>query len=454
MPAADSGNRPSSRLARIALCLAIVGAAAMLYYHQGLFIPRATEVTAAKGLGNGYSFGNDFYQVWLASRECVRRRRDPYSEEMTREIQTGLYGRPLNSQIPTDPTDRRAFPYPAFTLLLFWPAAALPFSVARVVFVALLGAITFATVLLWLRALAWRPSRNWITVIFLLTFCSYPALEGLYAGQLGLLVAFLLAASIFALQRGRLLLSGVLMALTTMKPQIALPAIIYLVFWSLHDWRQRGRYCVGIFFAMLLLIGASLAVWPHWIQSWTHTLLAYHGYTTPVLVNETLASHLGPAAVGPATIILTAGFLLVAVVTAWRNRAAAAGSPRFWLTLSLLLSITTVTLLPGQAVYDDLILLPAIFLLARQWRAFYSSWISKLLLLTGVAILLWPWFASFVLISIRPLLTHQQFYSTAILSLPLRTAAVFPFVVLGLLALAARHAQPAVADASLAPPPF
>jgi hypothetical protein len=41
---------------------------------------------------------------------------------------------------------------------------------------------------------------------------------------------------------------------------------------------------------------------------------------------------------------------------------------------------------------------------------------------------------------LRPLLSHRLFYSKAIFALPLRTAAVFPFVVLGLLAVAIRRA--------------
>src|SRR5215467_3573805 len=184
----------SSRFAPLALCLALIGSASMLYYHQGLFIPRVRAVRVATGLGNGYSFGNDFYQVWLASRDGLQGNRDPYSPEMTREIQIGLYGRPLDSRIPTDPIDRRAFPYPAYTLLIFWPVAELPFPVVRVVIVCVLAAMVVASVLLWLRALAWRLDWTWVVVILLLTLCSYPVLEGLFAGQVGLLVGFLLAA--------------------------------------------------------------------------------------------------------------------------------------------------------------------------------------------------------------------------------------------------------------------
>jgi hypothetical protein len=404
-----------------------------------MFIPRAREMSAARGLGNGYAFGNDFYQVWLTSRESLRERLDPYSAEMTLDIQKGLFGRPLDPHLSTDPVDRRAFPYPAFTLLLFWPADELPFPVVRLAVVALLTALTLASVFLWLRALAWRPTWMWCAVILLFVLCSYPVLEGLYAGQLGLLVAFLLAASILSLQRGRLLLAGILMALTTIKPQVTVLAIFYLMVWTFGDWRRRRRYCAGFFSTELLLFVTSLAVWPRWIQSWTHALIAYHRYTTPVLAKEVLTSHFPPGAFGPATLILTAGLMIVAVVIAWRNRSAAPDSAEFWMTLALLLAITTITLLPGQAVYDHVILLPGILVLARRWLELSSSRILRMLLATGAALLLWPWFASLILIALRPLLAHDQFYSTPILSLPIRTAAVFPFVVLGLLSLAMRR---------------
>jgi hypothetical protein len=413
----------------------------MLYYHLGMFIPRAREMSAARGLGKGYAFGNDFYQVWLTSRQTLRERRDPYSAEMTLEIQKGLFGRPLDPHRSTDPLDRRAFPYPAYTLLLFWPADELPFTTVRLAVVALLAALTLASVFLWLRALAWRPTWRWLAVIVLLVLCSYPVLEGLYAGQLGLLVAFMLATSILAMQRGRFLLAGILMALTTIKPQVTLLATFFFVLWSLWDRGKRGRYCVGFFSTLLLLFATSLAVWPHWIQSWTHALVAYHRYTTPVLVNEVFTSHLPPGVVGPATLILTAGLMIVSVVIAWRNRSAAPDSPEFWMTVSLLLAITAITVLPGQAVYDHVILLPGIFLLARRWREYSSNPILKALLATGAALLLWPWLASLSVILLRRLLTHEQVYSTAILSLPIRTAAALPFVVLGLLALAMRRAS-------------
>lgn len=438
MPASDR-ERPSSRLAWIVLCLALVGSASMLYYHLGLFMPRVREAAAARNLAGRYSFGNDFYPVWLTSGDWLRERRDPYSPEVTREIQAALFGRPLDERIPTDPvTDYRTFAYPAFTDLLFWPAAEIPFPILRIALAALLAALTLASVTLWIRALAWRPGGIWLAVAFLLTLCSYPVLEGLYADQLGLLVGFFLAASLAALLRNRLLLSGILMALTTIKPQMTVLALLYLTVWSLCRWRERRLFCVGFFSTSALLVGAALVVWPHWIQSWLHVVFGYHRYGKPPLLSEVLTVPLGPGADNIAALLLTAMFLFIALALAWRNRAAPPDSGQFWLTLSFLLAITAIALLPGQAVHDHVILLPGIFLLAKSWRALWSNSVAKLLLVVVAGVVVWPWVASLGLILARPLLTHEQFYSKAVFALPVRTAAVFPFIVLGLLAVARR----------------
>jgi hypothetical protein len=56
-----------------------------------------------------------------------------------------------------------------------------------------------------------------------------PWLEGLFAEQLGLLVGFVLAASFAALLRQRLVLSGSLLALTLIKPQMMALVAAYLL---------------------------------------------------------------------------------------------------------------------------------------------------------------------------------------------------------------------------------
>jgi len=332
----------------LALYLAVLGAASMAYYHQGLFIPRSNAMLEARGLGNGYSFGNDFYQIWLASRLWFFARIDPYSPEMTRDIQIGLYGRPLDPNRPADLKDRRIFPYPAFAEILFWPAALFPFTVVRVAVLGLLIPATVATVLVWMRALSWHLQWPFLLITLLLVLCSYPALEGFYAGQVGLLVGFLFAASILSIQQGRLLQSGVLLGLTTIKPQVIVLAALYLLAWTAYDWRKRRSFCVGFVGTVLLLVGGAFVIWPHWISSWLHVVVMYRGYTGPPLVQELLTT-MGLGSAATPTIVVTAACIAVALTLAWQNRSATSNSLAFWWTLGTLLAITVIALLPRQA---------------------------------------------------------------------------------------------------------
>ncbi|MGH9497328.1 MAG: hypothetical protein ACRD3B_20190, partial [Candidatus Sulfotelmatobacter sp.] len=197
-------------------------------------------------------------------------------------------------------------------------------------------------------------------------------------------------------------------------------------------WR---RFFLGFFSTLALLMGTSLIVLPSWPWSWLHTVLAYRHYTRPPLVTEVVTSWLGPRLTEPITLVLTAASIAIAAGLAWRGRRAEPDSFQFWMTLSLLVSITTIVILPGQAVYDHLILLPAILLLVRHRRSLMTSRpASRVLLVVGAFVLFWPWIAAFGLLTLRPLLAPATFDATAVFSLPIRTAASLPFATLALLA--------------------
>jgi hypothetical protein len=439
MTASTSAPRKLFRSAALALALALVGAASMVYYHLGLFMPRVREVSAQRHLAGAYSFGGDFYPIWLTSRRWIRDHHDPYSPALTREIQIGLFGRPLDSHVPTDPpSDYRTFAYPAYTDLLFWPLSEIPFRILRIAWSALLVILLGGTVVFWSRALAWQLNAVDLAIAILLTVCSYQELEGLYAGQIGLLVGFLLSASLLALVRDRLVLAGISIALTTIKPQMVMLAILYLILWSASDWRKRRRFTIAFFATMFLLMAASLLVWPHWIQSWVNVIHAYPRYAMPPLASEVLSANLRSYLGTPIIALL----LVAAIALAWRGRSAAVGSYSFWLTLGSLLAVTTVTLAPGQAVHDHVILLPAIFLLVSRERLRNTGAIFRWLFAVGAAVVLWPWVTAACLIGLHPFLRPEVFYSKAVFALPLRTAAALPFVVIGLLVLAHRAATP------------
>jgi hypothetical protein len=249
--------------------------------------------------------------------------------------------------------------------------------------------------------------------------------------QAGLLVGLLLAASLAALIDGRLFLSGSLLALTLIKPQMMALIVAYLLLWSAAQWRVRRRFVSGFLIVAALLGVSSLLVWPHWIPEWLRVVFGYRQYSTPPLVSYLLGNRMG-SRLGP---FLIAVFLVGAMALAWRTREAAAASTKFALTISLLLAVTTVTLLPGHAVYDHVVLLPGVLLIALSWRSVAaSSHLFRVLLGATALALFWQWSVAPVVIVLRPIVSPHMFIST-VLTLPIRTAGSIPFGVLALLGL-------------------
>ena len=403
----------------------------MVYYHLGLFIPRALQVRASIGLGNGYSFGDDFYPIWLSARESRLGDHDIYSYETTRQIQIGLFGRPVDPHRKSDPPiDYRQYSYPAFTDLILWPSALLDFPQLRMALTLLLPTLSALSIWMWLKALRWKVHPMWAATIMVLTLSTYQLLEAFFALQPGLFVGFFLAAAALAIRSNRLMLAGALCSLTLIKPQVTMLAILYLLLWSFSD-RTRARFWQGFLLVTAALMIGSLAIWPHWIGQWMTVLLGYRRYAQPALVDLVLGATFAKYVAA----VIVALVLIVSVILMWKARQYAQDMSKFWFVLSLLLAITTITLLPGQALYDHFVLIPGILLVVRyrsQLRARGPA--QRILLLIGAVVLFWPWLSSFVVLVLRPLFSPEVFYSIPVFALPIRNVASLPFAVIALLA--------------------
>jgi hypothetical protein len=420
---------PSSSVAVLAVILAMAGAASMTYYHLGIFIPHAQQNRAIAGTAGGYSFGNDFYPVWLTARAAQTAHCDPYNIEITRRIQTGLFGHPINPRNAFGPpADYRQFAYPAFADLILWPVGYLDFRQIRWLLAVVLPVLTIASIWFWFKALNWKIQSVWFAIFVALALTSYQLLESFFAEQPGLIVGFFLAASAYALSSNRLLLGGVLSSLTLIKPQMTALLIFYLLLWSLND-RHRFRFWQSLLAVAFMLMAGSLWIWPTWLQEWITILLGYHRYATPpliiVLFGKSLSGYLGSA--------LLVSLLIAGAIAAWKNRSASSDSENFWFTVSLMLAITAVTLLPGQAIYDHVILIPGILLVLRhRHELLRRNWISGALVSAGALVLCWPWIGAFVVIVLRRFVS-SAFSDSTLVMLPIRTAVPLPFVVLALL---------------------
>jgi hypothetical protein len=413
---------------RSALLLAFLFAIAMGYYHLKIFLPRAQGIYAAKGLGNGYFFGGDFYPIWLTSKEWRLHRLDPYSSTMTKSIQTGLFGRALDARNPNDPPLKyREFSYPAFVDILALPSTWFEFPVVRIAGATIIFVMTVAGIVVWMGILELRFSLALWTIVIILTLFSYPVLEGIAAVQVGLAVSFLLAASLAMLRKGLELSAGCLLALTTIKPQMTMLVIGCLLVWALSEWRQRWRFAVGLVSGAAVLSLSAAFISTSWFSQWLHVLLGYGRYSQPSLPIYLFGTQLGKVF----SVVLLGG----AAILTWQIRHVQAKSFEFTLSIASLLTIGVVVLLPGQAVYDHILLLPGVLLLLIKDKPALRTGVARVILALTATAIAWQWIAAVAVVAVSFFAANLSDTWTL---LPIRTAASVPFAVLVCLGLLLR----------------
>jgi hypothetical protein len=407
---------------RLGLLLALLFAGSMWFYVRQVLVPYQKADAAIHGRPRGNL--SDLYPRWLGTRELLLHHRDPYSVEVTREIQTGYYGRPLDPDRTDEPKDQQGFAYPLHVVFLLAPTVSLPFPVVQAGFRWLLVVLTLVSIFLWLRVLRWQPSCTVTAILIVLTLGSYAAVQGIKLQQLTLVVSALLAGCAAALVAGYFSLAGFLLALATIKPQLALPVAGWLVLWALSDWRRRQIFFWSFALTVAVFLLASEYVLPGWIGQFRGAVAAYRQYTGGA---GSLLDVLATPILGK---ILAAAAVIAVAVTGWRVRRAAHDSVAFSTMFSLVLVVTLV-IVPSFAPYNQVLLLPAVFLIATSWKELWGR--NRLTRLAGglaVLIVFWPWLASCGLLAASLFLPARSVQRAW--TLPLYTSLGIPLVVLGL----------------------
>lgn len=426
------------------LLIASVLAAGTCDYYFGLLLPHTQRLDHANNVATHDSYGGDFYPIWLTGRALLFQRENPYTRDMTRKIQIGLYGRPMDPNRPTDQArDYRAFAYPLFTDLLAAPLLPWRFDVVRIVLSILLVPLTALSVLLWLRVLHIQAASSTVAILMILALANYPVLIGLYVGQVGLFVGAGLALSMAALTRRRLALSGVLLALSSVKPQMVWLLAIYLISWSLKDWRGRRTVAFGFLLTLLLLFVVSEIFLPGWLSAWWHTVARYPAYTLPPLPQYVLGRVLG-------SLVMLAA-LVVAGVVGWKSLRADGTSQEFSFALCFILAVSVLLQPSAGAAYDQIVLLPGIlWLWHRRDQISNGSIPRRVAGWAATSALSWQWIAG-SMIALVSLIAPTLARGHWLLILPTRMAASLPFVVIALLCVFARQFLQAEGKIELVP---
>ena len=373
-------------------------AAGMWTYVNRVLIPYQISDAATRGGPRGNL--SDLYPRWVGAKELLLHGRDPYSAEVTCEIQAGYYGRPLDPSRPNDPRDEQGFAYPVYVAFFLAPTIGLPFAIVQRAFFWILVVLTAASTLLWLRVLRFS-APPWTQISLLaLTLGSLGVVQGLKLQQMGLLVAGLMAIAIALLVTDHAVAAGVLLALASMKPQFVLLLLLGLAVWTVRDWRHRYRWAVSFLVPMTILTAASEWYLPHWIPSFWHAVREYQVYTGAISVLDSL---IGTPWSRALELLAFAAMMGVC----WRERRQGASTGSFAFTLSLVLA-TTILLVPTSSPNYQVLLIPALLVLANERRTIWRRGIANRVLFAITAgTVLWPWLASTALAGLSFVLPQQ-----------------------------------------------
>ena len=310
----------------------------------------------AKAVAHGRPIGNnsDLYPVWLTAHEVLLRHQDPYSPQLTRDIQKGFYGRELDPQNPDDPTDLQAFVYPLYVVFIFAPTITLPFSTVAEVFRWLFLLFVAVSVPLWISVIGVRWKPLFIASAMVLAVSNFPAVLEERQENLTAFVVLLLSGAAAALARHWLTLSGFLLALSTIKPQLSGLLVCWALLWALSNFGERKRLIWGFVSVFISLIAAATVVSPHWFKGLWAALRLYQSYRP----DPSLLQALFPSM---AANVLSAALLVFTGLVCWKWRKAPIESPRSAWTIALLVSVTVA--LNKQAAHYQLLLVPALLVL-------------------------------------------------------------------------------------------
>jgi hypothetical protein len=386
-------NRPM-RLAISYKPLSLLLAAVFVASSVWLFAQRMVRHQIANEMAQNRPRGNlsDLYPRWLGARELLLRGRDPYGVSVTREIQQGFYGRPLDPAQPADPKDQEGFVYPVYIVFFLAPTIHLPFQVVQKgAFWVLLG-LTIAIVPFWLRVMRWRLQWWAGTIAVILTIGSLPVMQGLKLQQMTLLVLTLVVAAMALVVSGHPVPAGVLLAFSTIKPQLVWLLLFWLILWTLADFRRRYRWVASFLLTMTVLVAGSEWYLPHWIPRFLQAVQEYRAYTEATSMLDKMV----PAPWGWLLAMLT---IVATVQRCWQNRKFAQDTPEFAATTSLVLAVTVVvTVASNYALYNQVLLLPAVLLVIRKRHEIWAKNRSSRVMLSLSAIfLIWPWLTNIVL---------------------------------------------------------
>jgi hypothetical protein len=294
--------------------------------------------------------GNDFLARWNGARYWLVEGISPYDRRVSVSSQTLIYGRPAR---PDQGEDIAHFVYPLPAMVFFGPFGLLPYPLARATWMTILELGLPVLAILGLQRVRWRPPPAWAAGLLLFSVLWYHGLRSIVVGQFAVIDAVLMAAGLLCIRRGEDLAAGIALALASVKPQMPLLLVPFVLIWAIRS--RRHRLAISLVGSMVTLYGLSLLLLPGWPIEWARQLAEYPSYTALGSPVSIAFSGLGDRARWPTLVVTGVGLLYLF----WEWRSTGPDDPHFQWTADLTLVITNLVAF-RTATTNFVALLPAL----------------------------------------------------------------------------------------------
>ncbi len=234
-----------------------------------VFVVGSTVVIYRENLIAG---STDIYPTWQGGKLFWEEGVSPYAERVGEESQREIYGR-----LAEGDEDEFQFVYPFYLIFYMGPLPLLEFDIAAAIFMEILLILLAATLAMSLDMIGWLPKPVTLGMMILFVIMAYFSVRGLLLGQPAFLAYFFHIVAYWALARRRDRLAGVMLALSTIKPQTGYLIVPLLLIWAW--WNQRRLMVYAFVSSFGLLMGASFVLFPAWFMEWINRTVDYSTYT-------------------------------------------------------------------------------------------------------------------------------------------------------------------------------
>jgi len=324
---------------------------------------------------------NEFLPGWVAARGWITSGISPYDPSVAVEAQEMIYGRPAN---PEDGESLALFLYPLWAMLFYVPLSLAPYPLALALWMTILELGLPFIVWMWARLMRWRVSPQVLIGMMLFSIFSYHSMRAIVTGQFAVIEATLMVGALLAIQDRRDILGGALLALALVKPQFAIPLVLFVILWAIS--MQRWRLLAVTVLSPLLLLGLAVLLSRNWLLMWLRSLSTYAqtvDFLPPILK---IGVDLGAAGfwIG---LGISVAMTIYMVVEWWL----ALEKEERWFQWTAALTLVVTSLITVRTTSANLVLIiPALVFIFKIWmdrskgRGSLSAFVFGMLIMIGV----------------------------------------------------------------------